>query len=224
VHKLHEEKRKSTGLRAEVIKRIMTGGFYGKFLEVRQYEKEDGEESPMGPLFNPVYGAEIEAGVRMQVAELCLRNNIMPIHIAVDGVLVDSEIPVENTGVLGTWKLANTGPAIVIGTGAVAMGGKKGKGDFSLDYDWLKAKLEEDPEATEFTMSQLSPVTLAVTVNQNKWEKLGELERIERRVELGYERKRCYRRQEVRAKDILNGQEDSVPWDAGMLVRGAESE
>ena len=123
MERLYEEKEKNSGFRREIIKRI-PNGCYGKLLEVGK----DG----FGREFNAVWGAQVETPVRLQVAELALNNGIVPIHIAVDGLLSDKELVLPNTDGLGSWKLESIKPAICIGSGTVAIQGRDKTGDFSL--------------------------------------------------------------------------------------------
>lgn len=201
---LYKEKEKTNGMRRETIKRIMTG-IYGKFLELRQYEDE-----VFGPWFNPVYGMEIESNTRIEVSRWCLENKVLPLHVAVDGVLVDRELGVESSGTIGEWRLAGKGKALVIGSGQVAVEDRKGIGEFALDYDWL---MEHGLEK----MEKLSPVTLKKAVDGKCVERLGELETVSRSIDLDSEVKRCYKKKVRDWEELVSSQQESVPWDRSIV-------
>lgn len=211
MHWLHSEKSREGELRREVIKRIMAG-LYGKMLEVRQFEKAE-----MGPLFNPVYAAEIETNTRLEVARFALDNGIVPLHIAVDGLLADRELPIVESGAMGSWKLTSRSPALIMGSGAVAVKDRKGVGDFSLDYDMLIKFAREHPEATNYIMKKNSPLTLAKTLNLGRWDSLGLLIDNERSVEFLTEEKRMYIKEPQQVSDLLSCDFESVPWDVSIL-------
>jgi hypothetical protein len=197
-----------TPLEKDVIKRIMAG-IWGKLLEV--------QEGIPGYWFNPVWGAVVESNIRLKVAQLCLDNNVIPLHIAVDGVLLPAPLTIDESGAMGSWKLSHRGSAFVVSSGICAIEGKNGAGDFSLHYDWLKEQVEKDPKATEYQMSKLSPLTVAKAVQQNKHEKVGELETITRTVDVGYEMKRCYKTAPKNGKQLMEKSYGSEPWDVSIL-------
>ena len=214
IKRLHWEKMQAQGLKREVVKRI-PNGIYGKLLEVHQYEGE-GEE--MGLHFNPVWGAEVEVNTRLAVAELAMSSGVLPLHIAVDGVVVDRELGIEPNGKkLGGWKLSAKGKGLVLGSGVVALQGKKGEGDFSLDYYSLYREMRDKPLARYFTMKKLSPWSLAKCLNLGHWDKLGDVEEVERGIDVCSEAKRCYREMGENAGEVLEKQVESVPWDISMV-------
>lgn len=214
VLRLHREKEKATGIKKDVIKRILSG-IWGKLHEVHQYS-----DNPMGPLFNPVWASEVETNTRLEVARAAYDNGILPIHVAVDGLITDRELNLGNGRDIGEWELNSTGPALVLGTGVVALKDKKGTGDFSLDYNELTSYMKENPEATEYKMTKLSPMTLTRAIATNRWEKLGSLIETTRSVNFEYEVKRCWPELKNTAREILEDKPvESVPWDIS-LVKG----
>jgi len=213
---LHREKERSGDLRREVIKRIMAG-IYGKMLEVRQFERAE-----MGPLFNPVYAAEIETNTRLEVARLALDNGIVPLHVAVDGLLVDEELPINESEAMGSWKLTAHSPALVLGSGAVAIQNKKGVGDFSLDYDTIIKHIIEHPTDSNFQMTKDATLTLAKALNMDKWESLGLIVKNERSVEFLTEEKRLYPREPQEIRDLMLYDFESFAWDVSVIGKHNE--
>ncbi|MBU1173074.1 MAG: hypothetical protein KKD44_26220 [Proteobacteria bacterium] len=213
IDSLYQEREKAVGnsIKRDVIKRILSG-IYGKLLEIYLHD-----DDPMGPLFNPVWAAYVEADSRLEVANFCYKNDIVPIHIAVDGILSDKPLPVAKNGI-GSWQLSSIGPALVFGSGAVAQKNHKGIGDFALDYDEMISFMKINPDTISYTMKKFSPMTLPKALSQNKWDKLGQLLQVERTVDFGYETKRCWPKMYSVAKDLLEREPiESVAWDVSLV-------
>lgn len=208
--RLYAQKLAATGITQAIVKRILTG-IYGKMLETHN------NGNSMGPLFNPVWAAEIETRTRLMVAQVALQNEVTPIHIAVDGLLTDRPLPLESNTTLGAWKLSHVGATLCLGTGLVAIEGKHGHGDFALDYSSLYQQMHDNPQATELYMEKCSPVTLAGALHMHRWIALGNLERVHRTIHLAGDRKRCWPDDPSTASDLLTRQFVSVPWDASLF-------
>lgn len=208
---LYSEKQNGIELKREIIKRIMAG-IYGKFLEVRQYEEQE-----MGPLFNPVYAAEIETNTRLEIANFAIKNGVTPVHVAVDGLLVDRELSIVDSGAMGMWKLITHSPALVMGSGAVAVKDRKGLGDFALNYDDIVDHIVMNPSATYYEMVKYSLVSLAKALNSGQFEKLGMTEEMTRRVEFCSENKRLYMKKPESGYDLVNNRYKSYPLDISMM-------
>ena len=211
VEQIYWQKERSTGIAREVTKRVMSG-IWGLFL---QTQKEG-----FGDLFNPAYGAEVESNIRLEDAKFIILNGIDPIHVSVDGVLSPKKVllGLENgEGRIGRWELASEDSAICAGTAAVAIKGRRKAADFSIDYDWLVGEIGKEPGAEEYSMSKLSPITLAVALNSREWEKLGELRTITKKVHMGGEMKRRYREEPKCGRELLSRTYGSEPWDVSLL-------
>lgn len=220
-------KEKSTGLPRDVVKRIMSG-LWGKLLETRD-EYAPGDKKRFGPRFNSVWGAEVESRTRLAVARFIADNELMPLSIAVDGVVSANpaasldkynSLISENLGMrypIGQWRLSSRGPGYIISSGQVALAEKHGYGDFSLDYGWLDQSIGKEPTRPSYAMQKLSPVTLPKAIMQNKPPNLlGRLETIERTIDVAYEIKRAYPRGPATGGD-LRGQYNSRPHDISVL-------
>ena len=216
IEQLYLQKEQAVGVRREVIKRIMAG-IWGKLLQTQRKE--------FGELFNPVYGAEGEVNTQLRVAEFIYENRVNPMHIAADGVIATEPVVLEKNGTrMGGWRLNSVAPCIVAGTAIATVQGGEKTSDFSLDYDWLMERIRQEPEASEYRMSKMSPVTLAVALNEKKWDKLGELREVVRSVEIGKEQKRCYKVQPKCGRELLGRQYGSEPWDISMVSSQTKKE
>jgi hypothetical protein len=136
-----------------ITKRIMVGGFYGKFLE--QYES-----GKYGRYFNPFYASQIATGIRLKVSELIQEKQLAKhiIAIGVDSLLVDE--PISLNGVspqMGEWKHKDETPAIVLSSGLVFSGGKHPKG---LYYDNLIPMIRAKPRSSLYQAKLPRKVTL----------------------------------------------------------------
>ena len=212
------QKESSSGLEREVTKRIMSG-IWGMLLQVTQ-------DKGFGDMFNPCWGAEVETNIALETMKFILLNRIDPIHVSVDGVTSPTRVGIEiiegkqSEGMtmtqMGKWQLASAAPTLCAGTAAMAIQGRSRTADFSVDYDWLRRCIEAVPEASEYKMSKLSPVTLAVALNTD-FSKLGELRTITKKVYAEADLKRYYREAPACGKDLLNRTYNSEPWDVSML-------
>jgi hypothetical protein len=210
IDNLFEWKSQMTGMDREVVKRILTA-VWGKTGEVFH----DGE---FGKLFNPVWAATIETSTRIQVADFILSNKLQDnlISIAVDGCLLNKKIDIKETGEMGTWRLNTESPAFVVSSGVGTLKNKPGKGTFSLNYDWLVDQIEQNPDANEYTMKKVTPVTIGNALKNNKLDKLGELEVSERSVFIGIEDKRIYKSAPLNGRELYK-QYNSCPRDITTL-------
>jgi hypothetical protein len=119
---------------------------------------------------------------------------------------------------MGTWRLDREAPAFVVSSGVGAIKGKQNKGTFSLNYDWLAEQIAANPDATEYKMQKLTPVTIGNALKNNKLDKLGELEMTERAVFIGIENKRFYKDAPVNGGDLYK-QYHSEPLDVSCLQK-----
>jgi hypothetical protein len=214
VERLFEWKQYLKGFDKEVVKRILVG-LTGKLIET--FPIKDSDERKPGKLYNLPWYCWVQDQTKIQVADFVIQNHAEAslLSIAVDGCLFNREIPLKETGEMGTWRLNMVAPAFVISSGVGCIKGKDGKGTFSLNYDWLKAQIESDPNATEYKMSKLTPVTIGNALKNHKVDHLGELETSERAVVLN-EVKRFYSERPEKGSDLLR-QYNSEPLDVSVL-------
>ena len=127
--------------------------FSGKFGEQRQ--------NGFGPLFNPVWKAEINTQVSLQVADWLYSQGVGPgnggkyrylIHVSVDGVLLTIDLPTK-----GQWRQSYSGPALSVSSGLLYYANKKPKG---LRLEDIMAMLEEHPNKGYYEKQLKRRVTL----------------------------------------------------------------
>jgi len=207
INNLWQKRQGTEGLEKKIVKRCMAG-LWGKTL----HQMDDKVASKKGKvdMYNPVWGAIVEATTRLEVARLALDNGIIPLAVAVDGIITTKPLPVPDTGELGTWRLSHTGAVIIAGSGLVAMQTKDGEGDFALRYDWLKSAIEADPLVGEYVMDKVSVVTLASAL-QSDFASLGNTKRSTRTVKIGADTKRFYMDEPETGAELLNNQYESMP-------------
>ena len=211
VKELYEYRRAMNGSIAGSVAKSTMVGIYGKMLEVERVKVER-----FGPLYNTVWAAQIETNTRLRVAEFALEHGFMPLHVAVDGLVTDREVKVEGSVEIGQWKLSTEAPALIVGSGAVAIQGKQGDGDFSLDYDWVMEQIGEEPGAQYIEMENESVLTVGKKVMGFRGE-LGSVESGKRSLILNAEVKRCYVEEPRDFGELSKGQFRSFPWDISIL-------
>lgn len=213
VERLWEAKQDADAVTNSIVKRILAG-IWGKMLELRGIE----DNVTFGERFNPVYGAIVEANNRLKVTQVCLDNKIVPLAVAVDGIITNRPLMLDYGSGLGQWRLSHQGKCIIVSSGIIGIEGKKADEEFSISYDWLAEKLGGKPKQSEYTMEKIAPVTLARALNNNEWDKLGELVRTTRTVYIGGDTKRCYIEEPKCGGAILSKVYSSEPWDISFLT------
>jgi hypothetical protein len=208
---LFEWKQELKGIEREVVKRILNG-CWGKFSEIYN----DGN---LGQQFCPPFAAEIETQPKIQVTDFVISNHVEDnlLSIAVDGCLLNKKVDIPESDAMGSWRLNLESSAFVVSAGIGAVKGKQGHGTFSMSYDWLKQQIENNPNASEYTMSKITPVTLGNALKNNKVESLGELETTQRSVILDVETKRLFEDLPKNGGDLLNNQYESMPLDVELI-------
>jgi hypothetical protein len=204
-----------TGFDREFVKRILNG-MWGIMLQIKRGEQ-------VGEHFNPVWGAHVEMLCRLDVFRFCMKalaENRKILHIAVDGVLTDEPVSfVDRTKEkqAGEWRLEANCPALVISSGCVALRDKMGRGEFGMDYDWLVQQIKNKPKAQEYPETKLSPYTLAKAINENHYDKVGEIETITKTIDINAEIKRQYPVEPKNGGELLGNIYESMPLDTGAL-------
>jgi len=211
---LWEKRRTETPFEKRMLKRCLAG-LWGRTLSMRGKEYADS--------FFPVWGAMVEANTSLAVARFCLDNGLLPLHIAVDGLLSDRPVKLPQSDALGSWRISHIGGAIVVSSGVCAVEGKAGAEEFALNYEWLKKALEGKPRAKEYKMRKVSPYTLAKALNTD-FSKLGEVETVTRSIVIGEEAKRLYPRLPKCGGDLLKNRYPSEPIDIAMATCLTEQE
>lgn len=197
-------------IKGSVAKKILVAS-YGKFLEVQHINKKD----MFGPMVNTVWAAQIETRTRLEVARFALEHGIVPLHIAVDGLVADRPILKESSDKIGEWKLSAEAPAMIVGSGVVALQGKVKEGDFSLDYDWIRQEIEKEPFAQWIEMENDSVITVGKAVMGCK--NLGAVERGTRSIILNGDNKRFYVQEPESFGQMIGKHYRSTAWDISIL-------
>ena len=215
INRLWHLRQDSTPMTNKILKRIITGiwGLTGQ-------TTMDNDILEFGQYFNPVYHALVESNCRLKVAKTVLDNNLFPEHlinIAVDGIVTTKAIPAENNNTIGEWRLTHRGKGLAISSGIVGIENKGGDEDFAITYDKLISLIKENPLAEEYTMTKLSPVTLARAINSDRWDDLGKLETTTRTITVQGENKRLYLDMPTNGESLLNNTYQSSPMDISLI-------
>lgn len=207
---IHNIRSNSEGLK-RVILRQMIAGIWGRMVEIRK--------GSLGKLFNPVWGSIVENDIKCQVCDTCLSAGIMPLLVAVDGVITDRSLPIQDSLAMGGWRLSHKGKCIIASSGVVGFEGKEGAEEFALRFEWLYGQLSQHPEQTEYTMTKYSPMTLAKAIQSNNFGKLGELRGSNRTITIGKDYKRLWKSFPKTGGELLANRYESTPIDA-VMARG----
>lgn len=209
---LYELKSSSTGMRKELIKRIMSGSYYGNFIQTI-----GGRE---GKHMMPPYAAEIETNTRLQVASFTENNNLVDrlLVVAVDGILVEGKLDnfVDSRVGMGSWRKSYEGEAIVVHSGLNCIDGKYGEGDFSLSLDELKKMFTDSPQADSWIMDKQTVKTLGQANNEGKLDTIGDIIPTTKTVYLD-EFKREYAKNPKNGGDLMTNVYKGKAWNIGIL-------
>lgn len=216
INELYEKKEKAIGLNREIIKRC-SSTIWGLLLQF------NGKK--LGELFNSPLGVDVECSEQLEVMRFAregIKKGCDLLHIAVDGVLLagshTSTTSLSNDGAMGSWALTAHSPAFVVGSGCVAIKETQKDNPFSLRYDWLMSEIRKNPDSRVYTMEKIMPMTLGKALVKDKdgnddFDKLGELIKSERRLEVDFEMKREYGDLPTCGRDLLENKYDSIPRD-----------
>lgn len=196
--------KKRTGLQAALAKRMSM--FSGKFGE----QRGDG----VGALFNPVWKAEINTNVSLQVAGWLYNHGIGAsnnkgykhlLHISIDGALLDRAVKNDE----GRWHLSYVGDAIILSSGLVFYADKKPKG---LRYEDVLAMIEEHPNVGYYTQKVSRRVSLNDAVALDRLEDLGKEKLMTSSIDFhGQEHDREFKELPMTGRQLLNKKYKSIP-------------
>jgi len=213
VNRLYHIKEHSDGVARDMAKKV-SNAIWGYQCQTKKQKGEEG----FGDRFNPVWGAQVEPNIRLRTAEFALKAGVEHnIHIAVDETILDKPVELEGNGGMGEWRLKMSDACLVMGTGAVAIKGKEKSTDFAISYDWLMERIRNNPEAEEYTLEAVSPITLGVAMNEGLFDGLGRLRKVTKRLPVGNEGKRYYPERPKCGGDLLTKTYASEPWDISLV-------
>jgi hypothetical protein len=207
---LHKIRSESSGLKKTIL-RQMIAGIWGRMLEIKKER--------LGDLFNPVWGSIVENEIKCRVADTCLQHNVQPLLVAIDGIVTDKPLPIESSMDMGKWRLSHKGKCIIVSSGVVGFEGKQGAEEFALHYEWLRDQLQNEPNKSSYAMTKHSPLTLAKAMQNNDFEHLGELQQVNRTINVGKDYKRLWQKSPACGGDLLNNKYESMPIDS-VMARG----
>ena len=205
-----------TDIERNVIKRLMNA-FHGKMCERVFYSHNGKNETTFGDIFNPCWRADVENNTHLSVANFCIENKIMPVAIMTDGVVTDVDLKVNSSTGMGEWKLDSATKGLVLGSGILALQGKHKDGDFSLNYDVLMEKIQENPNAQEIVLKKDGFISIGEACERNLIDRLGEFETDERHLILNSDTKRIYPEEPKNFGELAKGHYDSIALDASMI-------
>lgn len=210
IQDLYELKQASQGLKREIIKRVLTGSFYGALIQTNKGEP--------AKHCCPPWANEIEANCQLQVASFVMKNHLVEklLAVVVDGVLISGDFDLPEGNGMGTWRKSYTGEAIVVNSALRCIKDKVGEGDFSLTLDELKDMLTRNPTLNEWHKQKLTVLSLGQAMNEKRITEVGRITTIEMTIGL-QDNKRVYLKQPKNGRDLLTHQFLSEPWSINIL-------
>jgi hypothetical protein len=147
-------------------KRIAVG-IVGKFAE--QYA-----DNKPGKYFNPIWHALVTSRTRLKVAEFIFGNKLLDnlLHVSTDGVLIDSELDIDDGYSMGDWRLSKIEDALIVSSGQLFFADKHPKG---INYDMLLEMLEAEPDKSYYGVAKQRMQTLEESLEGNNFEDMGKV-------------------------------------------------
>lgn len=138
VDKLFAVRQSKDGMENYLAKRI-SQGMSGKL-------DEDRKDGQWGDFYNPILSAMTRSRCRIAVADFIYQNDLIDkvIAVIVDGCLVEDFAYIDDcTGQLGSWRLDDIKPALVLGKGEIWRQGKKPMG---LSFEEVTEAFKKHPD------------------------------------------------------------------------------
>lgn len=134
---LYKKRSSPNPMVAKVAKGISVG-FWGKFAEVY-------EDNKLGDNFNSIYARMTTSRCLVKVAAFIYHNKLEDdlVSVLVDGCLATKRLPVVNRKVMGSWRISEPMPALVMSLLYQWMGDKK---PGNMDYTEIMKMIGERPE------------------------------------------------------------------------------
>lgn len=214
IKRLYDLKQVSTGRKRDIIKRIMTGAFYGSFIQVNGKD----EDAVFGKFACPPYALEIEANTQIQVANFIRKHQLIDrlLKVTVDGVLISGDIDLPDGNGLGTWRKEYVGEAVVVNSALDCIEGKTGEGEFSINLEKLKELVNADLMTDEWKVEKQAILTLGAARSESHISDVGKIITANMILTLT-DVKREYDKIPKTGKDLLTKSYRGEAWDLGLL-------
>lgn len=213
VYKMFKDRQKSPLLN-KLMKYAMTS-LYG--LNLQTYTDPVTKETILGKHFNPVWGALIEVMAKIKVCKFIYDNDLVKdlILISTDGVLATKKIDTKDDGLIGSWKLSSTSPALAVTSSAVFYADKR---PCQLSYNEVMELIKDNPQASEYKKPVTRRLVLDDLVTGN-WNELGKVVNTETGFYLPVEHDREFKILPRCGQDLLDNTYSSKPLRASKLTK-----
>lgn len=216
LNRLYELKESNTGIRRDVIKRIMNAlwGQTGGTIPTPEGRR-------FGDWAMPLYYSTVENHARSKMFRTARNNGIIPVAIQMDGMATTKPLDYLAIGnKMGEWKLVHSNKAAVsINADLCVIEGKSNSAIFGVEYPWIVDEVAKNPDASRYTMTRNSCVTVGkVLQNPRLLGQLGEIVPTSRSIDLNVEFKRVYPEHPQTGRELLSGKiYNSIAPDVSML-------
>jgi len=119
---LISKRTQSDAVRDLIVKR-MAAGFWGKLGATKTHQKTSWEI--LDDHCNPVWFCQVPDQISIEVSRLCLRHKVQPLHISLDGLLLEQPITLTKSDEQLGWKQTYHGPALIMSTGRLYLNKKR---------------------------------------------------------------------------------------------------
>jgi hypothetical protein len=156
---------------AKTLAKRQAAGATGKIIQ--KTTDEHGKEK-VGRIYDPISAGIIRTRTRLQVAEYIYQNSLQDylIHVGTDGIQSEKLVPIKQETKMGSWKLNEPTPTLVLSSGLVYFGNKHPKG---LTYDTIKELIQKKPKTNYYQTSVNRRQTLNDAITLNDLSHIGEI-------------------------------------------------
>lgn len=206
--RLYELKEANEGIKRDVIKRV-SNALWGITAQIFKKKLDDGTTvEKFGDNFMSMYASLVENHCRSKMFRTAMDNGIIPVVIQMDGMATRK--PLTNISIgdkMGDWKLVHANKsAIAVNADICAIKDKTNSAVFGVEYDWIVEEVEKNPEASRYTMTRNSCVTVGkVLQNPHLLGQLGCIIPTSRSIDLNIEFKRVFPDHPKNGRELLSG-------------------
>jgi hypothetical protein len=154
---------------------------------------------------------------KIKVCKFIYDNDLVKdlILVSTDGILATKQVEVKDDGLIGSWKLSSTSPALAVTSSAVFYADKR---PCQLSYDEVMELIKANPQAMEYKKPVVRRLVLDDLVTGN-WNELGKEVATETGFSIPVEHDREFKTLPHCGQDLLDNVYISKPLKASKLTK-----
>jgi hypothetical protein len=189
--------------------KIMLNSFYGKLCQVIP-DWQGNQNAGIG--WNPIHAAVITANTRLKVTREQLRHGENCLAVHTDSVILKSEMQTGQKAI-GEFELQHEGETILMACGQYEIGDKGAYRGFkpSLGDSW-RSMLEANRNCSVIKYPIVRVESWVEAIAKGHYKSINVFNRIMKKIDLNADVKRIWMKGKIRAADLLDSLEYSIPY------------